>query len=123
MDKKEEKICDAAPNYIFSCSGAADVGHISDLAARKLTKMGAGNMFCLAGIGGNVEAIINKTKSADKILAIDGCSVDCVKKTLQERGITEFDHICITDYMEKGKSPANDERVEMIVQKGAQILA
>lgn len=85
--------------------------------------MGAGNMFCLAGIGGNVESIINKTKAADKILAIDGCNVDCVKKTLHERGITEFDHLCITGFMEKGKSPANDDRVEMIVQKGAQIIA
>ena len=63
MEKKTEKICDAAPKYIFSCSGAADVGHISDLAARQLTKAGAGSMFCLAGIGGNVESIIAKTKA------------------------------------------------------------
>jgi len=123
MDKKEEKICDSAPKYIFPCSGAADVGHISDLAARQLTKMGAGNMFCLAGIGGNVESIIEKTKACDKILAIDGCNVDCVKKTLQERGIPEFDHLCLTDFMEKGKSPATHERIELIVQKATKILA
>jgi len=61
MDKNNEKICCAAPKFIFSCSGAADIGHISDLAALQLTKMGAGNMFCLAGIGGNVESIIEKT--------------------------------------------------------------
>jgi len=123
MGEKEEKICDAAPKYIFSCSGAADVGHISDLAARQLTRMGAGNMFCLAGIGGNVESIIEKTKACEKILAIDGCGVDCVKKTLEERGFSEFEHLCITEFMEKGKSPATDERVELIVQKGEKILA
>jgi uncharacterized metal-binding protein len=50
-NRQKGKICDAASKYIFSCSRAADVGHISDLAARKLTKMGTGNMFCLAGIG------------------------------------------------------------------------
>jgi len=123
MDKNNEKICCAAPKFIFSCSGAADVGHISDLAARQLTKIGAGNMFCLAGIGGNVEAIIEKTKSCDNILAIDGCGVDCVKKTLEDRGISDFEHLRITEFMEKGKSPVTDERVEMIVQQGEKILA
>ena len=123
MNKKNEKICDAAPKFIFACSGAADVGHISDLAARQLTKIGAGNMFCLAGIGGNVETIIAKTKSCEKILAIDGCGVDCVKKSLEERGFSNFEHLRITEFMEKGKSPATDERVELIVQKGEKILA
>ena len=123
MNKKEEKICDAAPKYIFSCSGAADVGHISDLAARQLTKRGAGNMFCLTGIGGNVETIIKKTKSCDKILAIDGCSVDCTRKTLEKRGFSDFEHLRITEFMEKGKSPATEERVELIVLKGEKILA
>jgi uncharacterized metal-binding protein len=70
-----------------------------------------------------VESIIEKTKACDKILALDGCSVDCVKKTLQERGMSEFDHLCLTDFMEKGKSPASDERVEIIVQKATKILA
>ena len=31
--------CGTAPKLIFACSGAADVGQISDLAARKLTAL------------------------------------------------------------------------------------
>ena len=41
--------CDVAPKLIFACSGAADVGQISDLAAGKRTAEDAGKMFCLGG--------------------------------------------------------------------------
>jgi len=46
-----------------------------------------------------------------------------VKKTLEDRGFSNFEHLRITEFMEKRKSPVTDERVEMIVQKGEKILA
>jgi len=65
---------------IFSCSGAADVGELADQAARKLNREGAGKMFCLAGIGGQVSGIVKTTEAATSILAIDGCALECAKK-------------------------------------------
>ncbi|MFZ5830584.1 MAG: putative zinc-binding protein, partial [Planctomycetota bacterium] len=56
--------CGSAPKLIFACSGAADVGQIADLAARRLTAEGVGKMFCLAGIGGRVSGIMETTKTA-----------------------------------------------------------
>lgn len=35
MTDKKSCECSAAPTLIFSCSGAADVGELSDRAARK----------------------------------------------------------------------------------------
>ena len=67
--KPEEACCGPGPKLIFACSGAADVGKISDLAARKLTTEGAGKMFCLAGIGGRVTGIMETTRVATAILA------------------------------------------------------
>ena len=32
---------------IYACSGAADVGELSDKVARKLRSLDAGKMFCL----------------------------------------------------------------------------
>ena len=84
--------CSGGPKLIFACSGAADVGQISDLAARKLTAEGAGKMFCLAGIGGRVSGIMETTRSASAILAIDGCPLDCVKKTLENGRFQQFEH-------------------------------
>jgi uncharacterized metal-binding protein len=89
-----------------------------------MMKDGVGQMFCLAGVGGKVEPIMKKTKSASMILAIDGCGLDCAKKTLEQGGFTRFGHMRVTDLgMEKGKSPASDENVEKAYQKGAELLA
>ncbi|HID77403.1 MAG TPA: zinc-binding protein [Planctomycetaceae bacterium] len=111
--------CDAAPKLIFACSGAADVGHISDLAARKLAAEGVGKMFCLAGIGGRVSGIMETTKAASAILAIDGCPLDCARKTLEGAGLTEFDHLRLCDLgMEKGRTAATPEHVERAATAG-----
>ena len=111
--------CEAAPKLIFACSGAADVGHLSDLAARKLTAEGTGKMFCLAGIGGRVSGIMATTKAAAAILAIDGCPLDCARKTLEEAGFTEFEHERLSDLgMEKGKTPATPEHVDKVAAHG-----
>jgi uncharacterized metal-binding protein len=120
---ENKTICSGGPTLIFSCSGAADVGEISDRAARKLSKDGVGAMFCLAGLGGKVEPILKKTASASKILAIDGCNLDCVKLCLQEAGFNEFEHLRVTDLgMEKGKSPATEENIDKVTAKAMEIL-
>ena len=117
MEDNKENVCCAAPTLIFACSGAADVGAIADKAARKLTVDGAGKMYCLAGIGGRVAGILKTTEEAEKILAIDGCPLDCVKLSLEEAGFAEFEHIKVTDLgLEKGKSPATDENIDTVVQ-------
>ena len=117
MNDNNENVCSAAPTLIFACSGAADVGAISDKAARKLTGDGAGKMYCLAGIGGRVPGILKTTKEAEKILAIDGCPLDCTKLSLEEAGFTDFEHMIVTDLgLDKGKSPTTDDNVETVVQ-------
>ena len=108
---------------IFACSGAADVGEISDRAARQLARDGAGKMFCLAGVGGRVDGIMATTKAASKILAIDGCQLDCAKKTLEVNDIPEFVHVRITDLgFPKGASPPKDETVTLVTHKAASLL-
>lgn len=120
---EKENVCKGGPKLIFACSGAADVGAISDRAARKMNKEGVGKMFCMAGIGGRVSGIMKTTESADKILAIDGCPLNCVKGSLVNAGFTEFKHLQLADLgMEKGKSPVSDEKVASVVEKGAQML-
>ena len=116
--------CGAAPRLIFACSGAADVGKLSDLAARELTAAGAGKMFCLAGIGGRVSGIMATTEAAQAILAIDGCPLDCAKKTLENAGFTKFEYIRLSDLgMEKGKTAVTDEAIAQVVGLGKRRLA
>ncbi len=109
---------------IFACSGAADVGHIADLAARKLTQQGCGRMYCLAGIGGRVPAILETTRTATAILAIDGCPQDCAKKSLEQAGLKDFHHLQLADLnFTKGQTPPTAERVEIVAQRAAELLA
>lgn len=124
MCAEKSNICNGGPRLIFACSGAADVGEISDRAARKLSKDGIGAMFCLAGVGGRVEPIIKKTRSASQILVIDGCNLDCVKNCLENAGFTEFDYIRVTDLgLGKGKSPANEENINKVTSKAIEVLS
>ena len=123
-DKQGGCACGCAPKLVFSCSGAADVGQISDLATRTLNAEGAGKMFCLAGIGGRVSGIIETTKAASGILAIDGCPLDCARKTLEEGGFNKFEHLRLSDLgMDKGSTPATDEAVATVAHRGRELLA
>jgi uncharacterized metal-binding protein len=112
MADQNNCMCSGGPKLIFACSGAADVGAIADQAARKLTRDGAGRMFCLAGIGGRIDSIMKTTESTSTILAIDGCPLNCVKACLEKAGFSKFAHLQLADLgMEKCKSPANEENV------------
>lgn len=123
MREKQVCACGSAPKLIFACSGAADVGAITDQAARKLMKDGAGKMFCLAGIGGRVSGIMETTKSAAKILAIDGCPLNCVKNTLEQAGFKKFEHLQLADLgLEKGKTTPVPEVVAKVAEVGASKL-
>jgi len=116
--------CTGGPTLIFACSGAADVGTIADQAARELSKEGVGKMFCLAGIGGRVPGIVKTTESASKILAIDGCPLDCVKNTLEQAGFKNYEHVQVADLgMEKGKTPSTPENVAKVAAKAKEVLA
>jgi uncharacterized metal-binding protein len=120
MSKDDSNICSAAPTLLFPCSGAADVGEISDRAARTMTKSGAGKMFCLAGLGGLVPGIVKTAKEAAQVLAIDGCPLDCARLTLEKAGLSNFEHLVVTDLgLPKGQSPASEGNIETVIKAAA----
>ena len=124
MSEKAKCACGTVPKLIFSCSGGADVGGLSDQAARKLTKDGAGKMYCLSGIGGRVSGIMTTAESAAKILAIDGCPLNCAQKTLEQAGFTRIEHLRLADLgLQKGSSPSSPENVEKVVRAAIPLLA
>jgi len=124
MSQENSCSCSGGPRLIFACSGAADVGEIADKAARKLTKEGVGKMFCTAGIGGRVSGIMKTTESAEGILAIDGCPLNCVKNSLEKAGFNEFKHLQLAELgLEKCNSPATGENIAKVVAKGKEMMA
>lgn len=79
-------LCEPEEILLFPCSGGSNVGQIANQAAVELTREGAGKIFCLAGIGGHVDGLIESTKAGKVLVAIDGCPVSCAKKTLEHGG-------------------------------------
>lgn len=103
---------------IYPCSGCADVGAIADRAARYMTLAGHGKMHCLAGLGARIESFIDTAKNAPGIIAIDGCGVECARKTLEGAGITITRHYQLGEHgFPKGESPASDANIELAVSK------
>ena len=124
MSDKPTCACGGAPALIFPCSGGSDVGALADLAARQMTRDGSGKMYCLAGIGGRVSGILASTESAAKILAIDGCPLNCAKKTLELAGFSGFEHLCLADIgFQKSQSPATPENIAKVAQAASPKLA
>lgn len=116
--------CSTAPTLIFPCSGGSDCGAVSDQAARRLSRDGIGRMYCLAGLGGDVGPIIANAKAAGKVLAIDGCSLDCARRTLERVGIAVSAHVRMSDLgMEKGRTPVDEVNIAAVAARGREALA
>ncbi|MBN2163567.1 MAG: putative zinc-binding protein [Pontiellaceae bacterium] len=123
MTTINSSVCKGGSILVFACSGAADVGAVADQAAREMSRNGVGSMFCMGGIGGRVEPIMKKTAAADRILAIDGCPLNCVKATLEQAGFTSFEHLQLADLgMDKGSTPASSENIRKAAEAGAALL-
>lgn len=109
---------------VFCCSGAADVGEIGHRAARLLDDRGLASRFCLAGIGGRVEAMLRKTRQAKAVLVIDGCRTGCARRAMEQAGLSRFASLCLGELgIEKGRSPVTDERVRQVADRAGTILA
>jgi uncharacterized metal-binding protein len=116
--------CQAAPKLVLPCSGASDVGGLTDRAARQMTLDGTGKMFCLAGISGRVEGIMEKTKGAARVLVIDGCDEECARKTMELAGFKEFQYLKMgTMGFKKGETRVTAARIREVAAKGAELLS
>jgi len=116
---------DAKPTtVVYACSGCSDAGELADCIARRLSREGAAEMSCLAGIGGRVKPLVNKAAGAARILAIDGCPLNCTRHTLELAGFKNFEHLELHRLgMKKNACPVTDERIATGVEAAKQILA
>ena len=109
---------------VYACSGCSDAGELADRIARQLTRDGVAEMSCLAGIGGRVKPLVNRAASAERILAIDGCPLNCTRHTLELAGFKTFDHLELHKLgMRKGSCPVTEENIAVGVAAAKKILA
>ena len=80
-------------------------------------------MFCLAGVGGRVGDIMERTATASAILAIDGCSLECAKQCLEQASFASPAHLRLDQMgMEKGQTRPTEKTIQRVVVEGAKLL-
>lgn len=82
----------------YSCSGCSNVAQLANKIAVKLDREKISTMSCIAGIGGDVLSLIKVAKNAEKIIALDGCALECALNCLKRHQIIPDTHIILTNF-------------------------
>jgi len=116
MENKEKSscLCGVSEYIVLACSGACDLGQVTDMVARKLRDNGVRKMNCLAVVGAGIEKSIEDFKKKN-ILMLDGCPIDCGKQILDKAGFTDYKYLRVTDLgYNKGQTPVTEGVIKKV---------
>ncbi|MEQ6291168.1 putative zinc-binding protein [Vogesella sp. GCM10023246] len=118
---------DPALPLVYSCSGCSSAAQLANHFALRLTRAGMAEMSCIAGVGGQVPALLRLARSGRRILALDGCPLACVQGCLNQAGIRADSNIELSDHGVKKRKhadfdPADAERLWPLLSAAATAL-
>src|SRR3546814_2345681 len=90
---------DLAPGtlpLVYSCSGCSNVAQLANTVALRLDRAGLAEMSCIVGVCGHVPALVNKARSGRRIIALDGCPLQCVQACLQQHDLEADVHVILS---------------------------
>ncbi|NTV79094.1 MAG: zinc-binding protein [Clostridiales bacterium] len=121
---EKDNCCSGSTTAIFPCVGASNVGQLSNKIAIELENKGIGNLMCTVGIGARASGLMKSAEASDRIIAIDGCPVNCASKTLELAGFKVDNHIIISELgIKKTKDrDLKDNEVSEVLDKTLEIL-
>lgn len=79
-----------APNdhpLIYSCSGCSSAAQLANHLAIRMDRADVAEMSCIAGLGGDVKPLVRLAKSGRPIVMLDGCPLQCGRRTLARHGL------------------------------------
>ncbi|HEV2208636.1 MAG TPA: putative zinc-binding protein [Verrucomicrobiae bacterium] len=102
-----------------SVLGGVGCGRVVRPGGTAMSKDGTGKMYCLAGIGWRVDAIMANTRGAARVLAIHGCAQECARRTLELAGFSGFEHLKLWEMgFKKGETLLTPERIRVVADAG-----
>lgn len=112
---------------VYSCSGCSSAAQMANHVALRLDRDGEAEMSCIAGVGGNVPALVKIARCGRPILALDGCALECTRSSLAERGVQPSAHLLLNEQGVKKRyasdfDPAEAERVFLQARAVARTL-
>lgn len=66
-EETENACCGGANTLVLACSGASNVGQVSNSIMIELDKKGIAKGYCLAGLGAELSGFVESAKSAETI--------------------------------------------------------
>ncbi|MDD2439511.1 MAG: putative zinc-binding protein [Methanosarcinaceae archaeon] len=124
MAEEVKCACGRANVGIFACSGSSNVGQIANKIAIELTKQKVGKMMCTVGIGGRINGLLKSAEGTERLIAIDGCPLNCTQETLKLAGFSPDRHIVISEFgIKKNKElELKAEELEEVMKKIKKLL-
>lgn len=78
---------------VYACSGCSSAAQLANSLAVRLDHNKQAEMSCVAGVGGDVDALVKIAKSARQKIVLDGCPLHCAANCLRRHGIEPEVHV------------------------------
>ncbi|MFB6124224.1 MAG: putative zinc-binding protein [Haloferacaceae archaeon] len=78
---------------VYSCSGCSSAAQMANDLAVELDRERLAEMSCIAGVGGDVGPLVDTATSGRPMLVIDGCPLECARKSLERHDVTPNRHV------------------------------
>lgn len=86
----------SSDRLVVACSGASNVGQVTNMTAIRMTQQGLAKMTCLAALGAKLPAYVESAKDRD-LVVLDGCPVGCAKLIVDGTGIGNYKYFVISE--------------------------
>ena len=113
---------------VYACPGFSSAAQLANDLAVMFDRDHIAEMSCIAGVGGKVKPLLKTARSGREIIALDGCSLHCVKETLEQENITPDYHFDLsimgvqklrrTDYTEVEAMTASHNILDELYEEG-----
>ncbi|WP_206955460.1 putative zinc-binding protein [Trinickia acidisoli] len=109
---------------VYSCSGCSSAAQMANHVAVQLDRRGAAEMSCIAGVGGDVPALLKLAHSGRPIIAIDGCPLACVKHSLARHEIVADEYVQLAEHGVRKRFHADFdlEQAERVVREVQEVV-
>jgi uncharacterized metal-binding protein len=107
---------------VYSCSGCSSAAQMANDLAVELDREHIAEMSCIAGVGGDVGPLVDTATSGRPMLVIDGCPLECARKSLEQHDVVPDRHVNLakrgipkeyhTDYDDDKAAELYDDLVE-----------
>ena len=110
---------------VYSCSGCSSAAQMANHVALQLDRRGVAEMSCIAGVGGDVPALVRLAASGRTIMAIDGCPIACAQKCLARHGVAPDVHLELGALGVRKRLHADFDAAEAagILERACEVLA